>query len=235
MRDDVDENIKIVSNELIQKRKSAEKSKGKNSAETQGNSKTSHQYKADKMYIIQGDGDMRFDDDNQSHGDTSTTEIQTSIIEPAPVKRTEHSSDLETAVNRSDDKGIKEALSQGRKPLRPRLLGQRVRQGHMTPREYKYFTAGIWDGIETRHGAFDWDLWDWDNNCPQDDAFKTERRTYSERRTKRSSSFFYSKREGIGRRSSDKVSLRLHRIMLTIVLGILLSQGLAVLYFNIIN
>lgn len=89
-----------------------------------------------------------------------------------------------------EDRFDDSAKLQGREPIRERKYGEKIHPKHMTPKEYRNFEAGIWDGIETRKGLWDWTAWDWTTSkevAPKS-AKKTkptvERRQVPDRRTK---------------------------------------------------
>lgn len=73
----------------------------------------------------------------------------------------EPSNSLEKIQHTTDQNGREHfddsATKQGRKKLGKRTVGKPVETKHMTPKEFRAYSANIWNGIEMRSGAHNWE------------------------------------------------------------------------------
>lgn len=181
---------------------------------------------------------------NHNHyGSNVTADIKTN---PSYKNKLESSSAPITAkaLRCHKDNSVAEHPKQSklRKVLKPRKIHSRIKEVHMTPKEYKAYMSvdldgePLWDGIERRHGAFDYSAWDWKRKALLEDSLDAvkDRRNFTDRRVMKHIAIAGDKRRlPLGQREADLDSWTLHRIFLyTIGFVIAVMAYFAVLDFK---
>lgn len=225
---DVDEKIKIVAGERIQKRKkSDEKSKDKKPLKDTPTHSIKISGGIKDSAIIVGTGNTISGIYNKSPIDKK--EIHQTHIEHQSFAEKE--ADIQAVIDKDPS-----AHKQGRQALGWRKRGERVKPEFMTPKEYTQFSAQmpdgtpIWDGIERKFMRLNWEPWDWSKEAKAD-LPPVNRRFQKDRRGSWSISTGYDRRKphSHGQRHEDIMSQRVRAVTLLTLWGIL--TVLAVLSF----
>ncbi len=67
--------------------------------------------------------------------------------------------------NMNIDKMLKcddSAKQQGREAVRERKQGEKIEPCYMTPKEYRNYKAGLWDGVERKKYRYNWTEFEWE-------------------------------------------------------------------------
>lgn len=112
-----------------------------------------------------------------------------------------------------NEKQDKSAEEQGRSPEHTRNVGDLINPMHMTPKEFKNYKNGLWDGIERFKNKYSYEPWDFIKNAlmfpndRRDGCLQNEEEAYS---------------QGYKRRASDKNNEKFFYGMLIIMLFIIM-------------
>lgn len=121
------------------------------------------------------------------------------------------------------------AERQGRERVSLRNHGDKVDLKHMTPKEYRNYTGGIWDGIERRDGIYNWTPYKFDPV-----SAKPVERRMEDRRKRKQPYKGKNKRISSARRYSDKLEVGVYYfcfsfsflIFLFFLIGALIKEGI---------
>lgn len=135
-------------------------------------------------------------------------------------------------------KGDDSALQQGRKIIEERKQGKKVEPENMTPKEYRNFKVGLWDGVERKVYRYDWTPFAWERLEPSKEPVrfvdkkpqKIERRQL-ERRMKPERIQFEERRTE-KRRQQDKLDNITYYSCLAFSFAVLLTLTIGVIVKN---
>jgi len=105
------------------------------------------------------------------------------------------------------------AIKQGRHKISIRQMGNITNPMHMTPKEYKNYSSGLWDGIERLDNRFNYEPWDFNKKgllYPEDrrnSGMEDEEHAYS---------------KGYKRRAEDKKNEKFFYTMLITMISIIM-------------
>lgn len=133
------------------------------------------------------------------------------------------------------------ALEQGRHIVSERTKGEKVEPKHMTPKEYRNFNAGLWDGIENKDYRYNWSPMEWEKikveNKPkrivERQPINLERRQKDRRH--KSTRLQIEERRSEERRKQDKLDAITYRVCLSISFLIILTITIGVIATHSMN
>lgn len=136
---------------------------------------------------------------------------------------------MESPAPKEDQRYDDSAEVQGRKKVSLRQHGDPIDPKHMTPKEYRNFTGGIWDGIERRDGIYNWTPYTFVKASDK----PVERRNLGNRRKNKQSYKGKNNRANAARRFSDKLEVGVYYfcfsfsflIFLFFLIGALIKEG----------
>lgn len=125
------------------------------------------------------------------------------------------------------------AVKQGRQATSLRKIGDKIDIKHMTPKEYKSFKFGLWDGVELRRDAYNWEAFKW-NDETEVKTYVNRRIQHERRRRKEATKGRIDRRSAV-QRKSDQMDAKAFWICSSIAEGILWVWALIILVSVVIK